>query len=518
MKNRSQQYSLSTAKRTVSSKHSDSELLSDRQIQRVLWVLLLGGTVVSFSNSALNPAIPVFMSVFSVDIVMGGWVLNGYVLAMSVGLMLSGYLSKVFDFKRIYNIATIGFMAGSVVGMLASSMAFIIVARAIQGLAGGLIIPLSIGLLYQLYPSNRQGRVMALWGIVIMVSLALGPLVGAYLVARFEWWVLFAITLPLSLLVTAMTLWWMPLLPISQAQQDKDKSFDRVGFIALVAWLMALTLWLNALKSPLAIGVSSDFVQWLFVVAFIITFGIWWRYEQQHLSPLLKVDLLANKTYLHSIILSIIQTLGLMMGLLFLPIIIQEVMHKSAMWTGGVLMVATLIASITTHIAGKTVDRYGARGIGSTGVIISGVAMLLLACSLFSPNIWLIMLIMSIHGVGVGLAYLPTTTAGLGSLDKHQVTDGAALNNISRRIVSTIFITLATLYINNGGLGLLAHLLPVLIKLGLFSSMSPHVLASTLSNLLSNPLITSMQEVFIGLGVMLLVTVISARKLPLINS
>ncbi|WP_420229083.1 MFS transporter [Psychrobacter sp. ER1] len=189
---------------------SSSDGLSNKQVQQVLLTLLLGGTVVSFSNSALNPAIPVFMSVFDVDIVMGGWVLNAYVLAMSVGLMLSGYLNKKFPFRYIYLAAIFGFMLGLVIGMLAYSMSFVIIARAIQGLSGGLIIPLSIGMLYQIYPQQQHGRVMALWGIVIMMSLAFGPLVGAYLVEQFAWWTLFAITLPLSMAVMAMVWWLIP--------------------------------------------------------------------------------------------------------------------------------------------------------------------------------------------------------------------------------------------------------------------------------------------------------------------
>ena len=91
---------------------NSSHELTCKQRQQVLLTLLLGGTVISFSNSALNPAIPVFMSVFAVDIVMGGWVLNAYILSMSVGLMLSGYLNKQFAFKTVYLLAIIGFMLG----------------------------------------------------------------------------------------------------------------------------------------------------------------------------------------------------------------------------------------------------------------------------------------------------------------------------------------------------------------------------------------------------------------------
>jgi len=447
-------------------------LLSDKQGQQVLLTLLLGGTVVSFSNSALNPAIPVFMAVFDVDIVMGGWVLNAYVLAMSVGFML-----------------------GSIFGMLASSMGLVIVARAIQGLSGVLIIPLSIGMLYQIYPQHQHGRVMALWGIVIMMSLAFGPLVGAYLVEQFAWWTLFAITIPLSAIVMAMVWWLIP----NIRTQDTPATFDTVGFVSLLIWLLAMMVWLSTLKIVFNTDLFSSLYSlegWLELATlvllasgFLLSAIVWWGYERRQSQPLLNVRLFSNKTYLHSTIISITQTLGLMLCLLLLPIFIQDVMQESAIWTGIVLMVATLVASVTTHFAGQIVDRRGARNIGILGIIISVLSTLMLVWCLYEPALWLLIVIMSVRGVGVGLAYLPTTTVGFSSLPKEEVTEGAALNNISRRIFSTLFIALATIYIDGRSTQLVA-------------------VGS------QNSTINAIQEVLIIIVVILLFTLPSACKLP----
>ena len=463
----------------------DGHELSDKQIQYVLLTLLLGGTVVSLSNSALNPAIPVFMSVFSVDIVMGGWVLNAYVLAMSIGLMLSGYLNKKYPFKHVYLVAIVGFMLGSIIGMLASSMGMVIAARAIQGLSGGLIIPLSMGMLYQIYPQHRHGRVMALWGIVVMMSLAFGPLVGAYLVEQFAWWTLFAVTLPLSAAVMMMA--WR-LLP-DRRPSEQTSTFDTFGFMSLLVWLLALMLWLGTLKIDFQKGLFDIVILCSLTGGFLLSALVWWRYESNTLHPLLNVRLFNNTTYLHSTVISITQTLGLMLCLLLLPIIIQEIMGESALWTGVVLMVATLVASITTHYAGKTVDKSGARTIGIFGIVISALSTFMLAWCLYQPSLWLLMLVMSVRGVGVGLAYLPTTTVGFSSLPKEVVTEGAALNNIGRRIVSTVVITVATIYIEGRGTQLLS--------VGSSEGMA-----------------SAIQEVLIVIAVLLLLTLPSAYKLP----
>lgn len=457
--------------------------LSDKQTHHVLLTLLLGGTVVSFSNSALNPAIPVFMSVFDVDIVIVGWVLNAYVLAMSVGLMLSGYLNKRFPFKSVYLVAIVGFMLGSVIGMLATSMGYVIAARTVQGFSGGLIIPLSIGMLYQIYPQQRHGRVMALWGIVIMMSLAFGPLIGAYLVEQFAWWTLFAITLPLSVAVVIMVWLFLP----NIRSQTASSSFDSIGFVSLLIWLLAMMLWLSTLEVNFSSSIVSILSLVLVSAIFLLSAVAWWIYESRHSHPLLNVRLFSNKTYLHSNIISITQTVGLMICLLLLPVLIQNVMGESALWTGVILMVATLVASITTHYAGSMVDKRGARGIGIFGILISALSTFMLAWCLYQPTLWGLMFVMSLRGVGVGLAYLPTTTVGFSSLPKNMVTDGAALNNISRRIASTIFIAVITLYVEGRGASLLAG---------------------------SHGMSSAIQEVFVLIAVILLCSVYSARQLP----
>lgn len=455
--------------------------LSKKSVSRALHTLLLGGIVISFSNSALNPAIPIFMAAFSVDIVTGGWILNAYVMAMSVGLMLTGYLSTHYDKKHLYLLSIGLFSVGSMMGTLGNSMNVVITARAVQGFAGGITIPLSIGLIYQLYPKRYHGRMMALWGIVIMMSLALGPLVGAFLVETFTWRILFSITIPLSVLVILLTYYYFPKLTCDYI--SIKQCFDMFGFLGLLAILFGFAWWVQLL--------SSDPNIWTFVIgmALVLLTILWWRYELKQSWPLLDIGLFANKVYLHSNIISTTQTVGMMLSLLLLPIIIQDIMGYTALWTGLVLMVSTLVASITTHFAGKVVDTRGARGIGIMGIIVGVVGTFWFAFILPNPSLRLIMVVMIVRGIGVGLAYLPTMTVGFSNLPSHHVFTGVALNNISRRIFSTIVIALSAVYID------MRHR-SVLVDTGI-------------------PAMTeSMQEILILMGVIILLTIPSAVKLP----
>lgn len=465
-----------------------------KQTAWALYTLLLGGTVVSFSNSALNPAIPVFMASFSVDIVTGSWVLNAYVMAMSVGLMLMGYLSSRFRHKSLYMFGIGSFALASFIGAIAQNMSMVIFARTLQGFAGGIIIPLSVGMIYQLFPKQRHGRMMALWGIVIMMSLAFGPLVGAYLVDVFAWWTLFFITIPLAVVVVWMAWQWIPEPRERDAHQMTRQSFDWIGFMGLLLWLLSFMWWINGLHADSTQGFVA--LSGVFVVAAVL----WWGYEKPNhkwvknspKSPLLDLSLFENSVYFHSSIISVTQTIVLMMCLLLLPIIIQDIMKASALWTGLILMMSTLIASVTTHFAGKIVDRQGARHIGIIGIILSAISTLLFAASLWHPTLLIIGLLMALRGVGVGLAYLPTMTVGFSNLPAEKVTQGASLNNISRRIFSTVFIALGTIYIDIRQ--------QQLRHADLFSTASANLQA--------------IQELFIVMSIVLIVTVYSALKLP----
>ncbi len=448
--------------------------------RRVLLVLLLGGVVVSLNNSALNPAVPIFMQLFNTDFVTGGWVLNGYMLAMSIGLMLAAYVKRIVGLKLAYVSSFLVFAIGSLLGALANSIDVVITARLIQGFCGGLIIPLSIGALYQTYPKDMHGRMMALWGIVIMMSLSFGPVFGAVITEYLSWHMLFIVPALLSVVVVLISSQMMQ----NPAPQDTKTTFDGVGFCMLALLVIGLSVWLSSLSSG-----NHDQASWdiLIATAFIIVGVIWWRFERAHSNPVINVSLFSNSAYRHANVISVSQTIGLMACLLLLPIVIQTIMQLSPLWTGVTLLLATFAASITTHFAGKIVDQRGARTIGVVGIALSVIATLLLVWCLYQPTLCALIVVMILRAVGVGLSYIPTTSVGFSSLTKDQVTEGAAINNLCRRMATVLSISLITLYVDVRSISYRGA---------------------------QDGLTVAIQDVFITLSLFLLLTIWSALKLP----
>ena len=423
------------------SKHTPQSLSNSA----VIFSLLLGGVVVSLSNSALNPAIPLFMQVFGVPLVSASWVLNAYVIAMAIGLIMVSYLATIFVRKTLYLTALAVFGLGSMMGYFSPSIDWVIGARFLQGLAGGILIPLSVGILYQIVPHQRQGQTMGLWGMVVMLGLAVGPLVGAYLVKWYGWDALFIINLPLMGLAWALVWHYLP----HQQAKIQQRNLDKKGLLGLCLLLLGGFVW-----ERVAHQYTAQFSEWMMVAMIglggILSYGSyrWWLYEYHHATPLLQVNIFDNRIYRYCTIISVTQTIGLMLYLILLPMLIQQVMHHPATWTGWVLMASTLIASVTTQLVGKIVDKQGARLLGCWGVILTASASFGLAWQLVDISIIAVVIWVCVHGLGVGLAYIPTTTVGFSQLPADKVTEGASLNNISRRICSGLVIWLAMAYVN----------------------------------------------------------------------
>ena len=152
--------------------------------------------------------------------------------------------------------------------------------------------------------------------------------------------------------------------------------------------------------------------------------------------PLIEPALFATKGFRYSLVICVAQTVGLFIGMLLIPLWIQHLLKLSPLWTGFALMSSAVVTGICSQPAGKYLDRYGAAKIMSLGLMITVASFLLLA---WAPvqNVWFIVFCMILHGLGMGLSYMPSTTAGLNSLrqqQQHLVTQAAALNNLFRRI------------------------------------------------------------------------------------
>ena len=179
--------------------------------------VIVGTFMVVLDNTVVNVALPQLGQVFGAELSLLQWVITAYFLAQAAVIPLSGWMSDRFGAKRIYLISLVLFSLGSALCGLAISAQTLIAARVVQGLGGGMLMPIGMAVLFRLTPPERRGAIFALFGIPIMVAPALGPVLGGYLVEFADWRYIFLLNVPVGAVALVMGLRALPALPASRA-------------------------------------------------------------------------------------------------------------------------------------------------------------------------------------------------------------------------------------------------------------------------------------------------------------
>lgn len=406
------------------------------------WVMLcvmLGTGTVSLNNSSFNPALVQLMHDFNIGEAAVSWFMVSFLLAMSLSLLLTGFLSQRFGKREVYLGALALFVLTSTIGGCAKHYETVLTVRAVQGFASGLMIPLSLGIIFSVTPQQKRGAATGLWGAMIMLTLACGPMLGAVLLIWWDWPALFLVNIPFGVL--ALVLGWIHL---PKQTKNRSERFDWFAYSLLSVSIISLLLALSQVKT------LSDLESFKFFLLILISIlsGLWfWIITRKQQSSLIKWQIFNSQGFNYSLFISVMHTIGLFISLLVIPLFIQNTLKLSPIWTGILLMTSALTTSLCSKWAGEFLDQHGAKFLISFGIILTALAFIGLAVGGHLPLTYLIVC-MALHGLGFGLSYMPATTAGLNSLsDQELVTQGAAINNLLRRTCSAVAVVIAALYL-----------------------------------------------------------------------
>ncbi|SCC73240.1 DHA2 family efflux MFS transporter permease subunit [Acinetobacter albensis] len=405
------------------------------------WVMIsvmLGTGTVSINNSSFNPAIPQMMQDFRIAEAAVSWVIVIFLLTMSLSLLVTGFLSQRFGKRHVYLSALIIFMLSSIGGAFASSFETVLIVRALQGFSSGLMIPLSLGIIFSVTPQEQRGTATGLWGAMIMLTLACGPMLGALILVWFNWHALFLLNVPLALF--ALTVGWLYL---PKQSGSKNLKFDWLGFGLLAISIVSLLVALSTIKQLQDLQHVSFYA--LFTLS-CFTALCFFTLSRKKVNSIIAWQLFQSRAFNYSLIISVVHTVSLFISLLLIPLLIQNTLQLSPIWTGLLLMSSALSTSLCSKRAGKYLDQHGAKQLISFGMVLTVIAFVGLG---LVANISVILLIvcMLIHGLGFGLSYMPATTAGLNHLNDSEVTQGAAVNNLFRRLCAAVAVVMAALYL-----------------------------------------------------------------------
>jgi len=411
----------------------------EKHEERYMWVALavvIVGTFMSVLDSSIvNVAVPKMMTVFGASTDKIQWVVTGYMLVMSIVIPLTGYLGDRFGLKKIYVIALITFTVGSTLCGFAGSTETMIAARVLQGIGGGMIMPVGMAMIYMIVPLEKRGVALGVWGVAAMAAPAIGPPLSGYIVQNLDWRLIFNINIPIGIIGTTLAI-----LLLKETKIVKDKKFDFLGALTSAVGLFTFLLALSEGNSK---GWSSIYEIVLFFIASISLLSFVFI-ELAVEDPLLDLRVLKNTAFSLSLVISAITTIGMYGALFLLPIYMQNIRGYSPMQAGMLSLPMAIVTGIMMPISGSLFDKFGAKWLTAIGISILAGASYLLSKLTLDTSYTVIIMIMMVRGLGMGMSMMPAQAAGMNSIPKNQSSKATALSNTVRQLSGSIGIAILT--------------------------------------------------------------------------
>jgi len=406
--------------------------------------LIAGPFLSMIDSNVVNVALPVMLSDFHSSLSAVQWVLSAYLLASGAALVSSPYLSKRFGASRVYLLSLVGFTCASGLCALAPSLGFLILARALQGALGAVMVPLAMDMLLGKGGASRQ--ISPAFGIILFLAPALGPTLGGFLISVAGWPSIFLINVPLGLLsALAMSRG----LKTPRAPPEGAPRFDLTGALLLAAGVV-LALY-GASEGPL-VGwtTAASLPYWASGTVLLAAYGVW---AVRRPDPAVDLKLLRDgQTALALVIITVASTVLFAM-LFLLPIFVESIQGEPATVAGLVLLPQGVVTGVGTWIGDRLSKKRSERSIRLTTMlgmaILTATTAMLLGVGIGTPA-WEAAAILSGRGLALGLTIQPLLYATIGNLSGREVPDGNTLFNVMDRLGGSVGVSLLATFFQLG--------------------------------------------------------------------
>ena len=372
------------------------------------------------------------------------WVLTSFLVANAISLPITGWLTDLLGRKRLFIVATVAFTITSAAAGAAPSLAVIVIARFLQGLAGGPLVPLSQATMMETFPASQRGMAMAIWGIGIMFAPIIGPTLGGWITDNWSWRWVFYINVPVG--AVAVVLAWL-FVPESATERPAVRRVDVPGLVLLVVGISALQFVLD--RGQREDWFASSLIVWLSVLAAVALLALVVR-ELRAAEPVVDLRVLRHPTFAVATAAMFVISIAFYGIMVLSPLFTQILMGYTALLAGLVLAPGGVSTLVTMPIAGVLMNRLDPRWIIATGCALNAYAMYLMATLTLEASYWHIMWPRFIQGLGIGLSFVPLSTVALGAVPMRELGHASGLFNFIRTIGGSIGIAMVATLLERG--------------------------------------------------------------------
>lgn len=418
-------------------------------------VLLIGTFCTVLNQTLLTTAFPALMKAFDISASSVQWLTTGFLLVNGIMIPISAWLINKFSSKKLYLSAMTFFLIGTITCFVAPNFSTLLIGRLIQAAGVGISMPLLQNIMLSIFPPEKRGSAMGMAGIVIGLAPALGPTLSGWIIDHYTWRDLFGMVIPIVILVLVLATFLM-----KSVIQLSNPSIDILSALLSTIGFGSLLYGFSSVGND---GWGSVKVIGFLVVGVIVIGLFVWR--QLHLEhPFLELRVFKSPIFTIAAILSGVVNMAMVGAEMVLPLYIQNIRGESAFHSGLMLLPGALVMGLMMPITGSIFDKYGAKRLAISGMLILTAATLPFAFLTSETPIAMIVILYAMRMFGISMVMMPVTTSGMNALPMNLISHGTAVNNTFRQVASSIGTAILISVLTNVTKGNLpaAHLLKTL--------------------------------------------------------
>lgn len=400
----------------------------------VFTAILLGYFMALLDTTIVNIALPEMMRHFAGTVSEISWIMNGYNLAFAALILTASRLADQFGRKRVFLLGVALFTLSSLFAGLSTSLGMLILFRTIQGLAGAIIVPVTIPLTTTSFPKEKHGILIGLWGAIAGLAAASGPSLGGVITEKLNWQWIFYVNVPLGVLSMVLILLFIQ----ESRDESAGKSVDYGGMLSITSGMILITY--AFIKANDLGWNSGEFFS--LIGAGLLGIALFFFMQQRGKEPMLPLALLKIKAFNGTSLALFIVGAALSNLALLTSFFLTRVMGMTELRAGLVLSTVAAGSIVSSAVSGGLSNKYGSRWFGAVGAVtISGSLYSMSFLHADSPLADIILRLF-IAGIGVGMTMAPVMSAGIRHVPEEKVGIASGIINMAKSIGSVLGVAI----------------------------------------------------------------------------